>query len=89
MDWGDESLDAPENVQYFNSLLWMTETRRVSFSEGAENYMSFEPPESEGILELTHFEIGEDRFPNNQKNEGIKTRTIDGNKGADPLPIIE
>lgn len=65
MDWGDESLDAPENVQYFNS------------------------PESEGILELTHFEIGEDRFPNNQQSEGVKTKTVDGDKGTDPPPIME
>ena len=90
MKWGEEPLDAPEHVQRFNALLWATGTRRWSVSNGAQEYMSFEPPEheSEYVYELTHIDVGTERYPIERGGGDVLMLELDHSAaGVDPPPV--
>lgn len=90
MKWGEEPLDAPEHVQRFNALLWATGTRRWSVSNGAQEFMAFEPPEheSEYVYDLTHIDVGQERYPIEHGGGDVLMLELgDSSAGVDPPPI--
>jgi hypothetical protein len=51
--------------------------------------MAYEGDETptEGTYKLTHFEIREERYPNNEESDGAVMLEIDGEAGLDPPPV--
>jgi hypothetical protein len=88
-DVDEDPLAASEHIQRFNTLLWATGRRRWSVSNGAQEYMAYEGEETptEGTYKLTHFEIREERYPNNEESDGVVMLEIDGEAGLDPPPV--
>lgn len=91
MKYGEDALDAPENVQRFNSLLWATGRRRWSVSNGAQDMMAFEPPERDDLeWELTKIEVRGEQFPVSDNESGVVRLELgDGSAGLDPPPVRE
>lgn len=87
MNYGEESLEADENVQRFNALLWATGRRRWSFSSGAQAWAAFErePPEDE--WELCRIEVRGSEYPIEEGGSRVLMMEL-GTAGAglDPPP---
>lgn len=49
--------------------------------------MSFGPPETVGEWELTHFEVGGERYANDTQGESAVMLPITGDVGLDPSPV--
>lgn len=85
---GDDPLEAPIHEQAFMAMLWALNRRRVSFSNGCRDLMTFEPPEPSEEWELTHFEREGELFPNNPQRveEPYLVELGEGGQGLDPPP---
>jgi hypothetical protein len=71
----DDPLDAPEHVQAANALLWATGRQRWRPSNGAQEYMAYEPPESVGDWSLVGIDDGEEVIPADGTGGGVDTFT--------------
>jgi hypothetical protein len=89
MEWGEEAMEAPENVQRFNALLWSTGRRRWSASGGARSWASSpERGEPELAWELTHLEVRDQRHPIEDGGGEVMMRRLgDAAAGKDPPPV--
>lgn len=76
--YGGDPLDAPEHVQRFNALLWATGRQRWRPSNGAQEYMSYDPPDPVPDQEWTLVGVtrdgGETVDPINPKGGGVRWR---------------
>lgn len=87
MSWGEEALEAPENVQKFHALMWATGRRRWSLSSGAQSWAAFDGPPTAGTWELTHIEVRGAEYPVEDGGSGVLRRTLDkSGAGLDPPP---
>lgn len=87
MNYGEEALDAPENEQRFNALLWATGRRRWSLSAGAQEWAAFEPPEHAGEWELTKIEVRGTEYGIRDGGEPVLRFELgDEGAGLDPPP---
>lgn len=71
----DDPLDAPEHVQAANALLWATGHQRWRPSNGAQEYMAYDPPESVGEWSLVGIEKDDDLIPADGSSGGVDTFT--------------
>lgn len=71
-----DPLDAPDHIQRFNALLWATGRQRWRPSNGAQEYMAFDPPEPTGLWELVGvtYDGGETVEPVNPDGGGVEWR---------------
>jgi len=87
MEYGQESLEAPEEEQRFNALLWATGRRRWSLSNGAQEWAAFEEPESEGEWDLVAVEVIDQEYPITDGGEPPVVVELDeSGAGLDPPP---
>ena len=87
MEYGQNSLEAPEEEQRFNALLWATGRRRWSLSNGAQEWAAFEPPESEGEWDLVAVEVQDQEYPIRDGGEPVVMLDLDDSAaGFDPPP---
>lgn len=71
----DDPLDAPEHVQASNALLWMTGRQRWRPSNGAQQYMAYDAPETDVEWRLIGIEKDNEFIPANGSSGGVDTFT--------------
>jgi len=67
----DDPLDAPEHVQASNALLWATGRQRWRPSNGAQEYMTYDPPETQGDWSLVGIEKDGEFIPAGAESGGV------------------
>jgi hypothetical protein len=88
MQYGQEALDAPENEQRFNALLWATGRRRWSLSSGAQEWAAFEVEPAEDDWELTRIEVRGTEYGIRDGGEPVVRMELgDESAGLDPPPM--
>jgi hypothetical protein len=71
----DDPLDAPEHVQAANALLWATGRQRWRPSNGAQQYMAYDPPETAAEWRLVGIDDGDEVIPADGTGGGVDTFT--------------
>lgn len=69
--YGDDPLDAPEHVQASNAILWATGRQRWRPCQTAQQFMAYDPPESDGDWTLIGVEDGDDFLPCDDASGGV------------------
>nr|WP_011266120.1 replication protein [Natrinema sp. CX2021]AAU01008.1 putative replication protein [Natrinema sp. CX2021] len=78
----DDPLEEPEHVQASNTLLWVTNRQRWRPCQTAQQYMKYEPPESDSEWRLIGVEKEGDLYPCDNSGGGVETFTT----SSDPPP---
>ena len=87
MEYGQEALEASEEEQRFNALLWATGRRRWSLSSGAQEWAAFEAPEHGGEWELSKIEVRGAEYPIRDGGEPpVRLELDESGAGLDPPP---
>ena len=78
----DDPLDAPEHVQASNTVLWATNRQRWRPCQTAQEFMAYEPPETDGEWSLVAIEKDGEMIPCDETGGGVDTFTTN----TDPPP---
>lgn len=71
----DDPLEEPEHVQASNALLWATNRQRWRPCQTAQEFMAYEPPETDGEWTLVGIEKDGDLIPCDGSSGGVDTFT--------------